>query len=177
MDFVVIIALAAPLAALTGYVESRLILSWRTYLTQALLAAYFSDRAFFNIKQVCVCVVCMCVCVWWGWGRVGGLVLRCCGGVFLCCCGALLWCRAAVVLPDRQLCAARRPARPRQLVPHQLLPLTQAGEGLTGVDNPDQRVCDDVRAFVDSSVAIVVAVVLKAFKVVAFAGGAWGWPG
>jgi putative ATP-binding cassette transporter len=96
MEFVVIIALAAPCTALTGYIEQRLMLAWRTYLTETLVAAYFSDRAFFNIKQ--------------------------------------------------------------------------AGEGQTGVDNPDQRVCDDVRAFVDSSVAIVVALVLKVFKVVAFAG-------
>jgi hypothetical protein len=89
MDFVVIIALAAPCTALTGYVESRLILSWRTYLTQTLLAAYFSDRAFFNIKQV----------------SAAFFRSRCC--LFPDAVAAFFQMQGAAVLPGLQLCVCR----------------------------------------------------------------------
>jgi hypothetical protein len=69
----VIICIAAPFFAFTGWVEDRLVLQWRAYLTKVFLAAYF---------QVRVCGVWVWVCVgggrwaWSGWvGGVGGGLL------------------------------------------------------------------------------------------------------
>ena len=49
--FVVIIIVACPLFALADWVEQRLTLEWRNWLTSYLLRAYFADRSFFKLKQ------------------------------------------------------------------------------------------------------------------------------
>lgn len=49
--FVIIILLACPLFALADWVEQRLTLEWRNWLTSYLLRAYFANRAFFKLKQ------------------------------------------------------------------------------------------------------------------------------
>ena len=48
--FVVIILLACPLFATADWVEQRLTLEWRNWLTSYLLRAYFANRAFFKLK-------------------------------------------------------------------------------------------------------------------------------
>lgn len=49
--FVLIIVMACPLFATADWVEQRLTLEWRNWLTSYLLRAYFADRAFFKLKQ------------------------------------------------------------------------------------------------------------------------------
>ena len=43
-DFVIIICVAIPLFTLNTFLEDRLVLAWRAFLTQTLLAAYFDNR-------------------------------------------------------------------------------------------------------------------------------------
>mmetsp|Transcript_14977 Transcript_14977/g.45203 ORF Transcript_14977/g.45203 Transcript_14977/m.45203 type:complete len:636 (-) Transcript_14977:410-2317(-) len=95
-QFVGIIAMATPSFALADWLEARLKLEWRRWLTARLLGAYFSDRAFFALKL-------------------------------------------------------------------------QAA----GIDNPDQRICDDVPNFADTSVFLVITVIRKIFNCIAFAGVLW----
>ena len=47
-QFVLIIVVAAPLMAVQYYLEARLTLEWRRWLTNRLLMAYFSDQTFFR---------------------------------------------------------------------------------------------------------------------------------
>lgn len=49
-QFVGVILAATPMFAFADYVEARLKLEWRRWLTVRLLTAYFADRAFFNLK-------------------------------------------------------------------------------------------------------------------------------
>lgn len=49
--FVAIIVFAAPLFALSEFVDARLIVEWRRWLCKELLVSYFSDRSFFKLKQ------------------------------------------------------------------------------------------------------------------------------
>ena len=49
--FVVIIIIACPLFAIADWVEQRLTLEWRNWLTSYLLRAYFAERSFFKLKQ------------------------------------------------------------------------------------------------------------------------------
>jgi ABC transporter transmembrane region 2 len=49
-QFVGIIFVAAPLFATTDFVEARLKVEWRLWLTRQLLHAYFSDRSFYSLK-------------------------------------------------------------------------------------------------------------------------------
>ena len=46
-----IIALAVPLFAGTEYVEARVTLEWRNWLSAELLRGYYSQRAFYRIGQ------------------------------------------------------------------------------------------------------------------------------
>ncbi|KAK9809945.1 hypothetical protein WJX72_002230 [[Myrmecia] bisecta] len=92
-EFVMIICIAAPLFALNDWVEARLVMEWRRWLTRQLLIGYFSNRAFFKLHQQ-----------------------------------------------------------------------------LDTVDNPDQRICDDVPAFTDSSVMLCLGMMRKLFNCIAFAG-------
>eukprot|EP00887_Chlorella_sp_A99_P007088 scaffold2.g7088.t1 len=48
-----------------------------------------------------------------------------------------------------------------------------AGHLLRGVDNPDQRITEDVRSYASSSTALVVGVLRKVINCVAFAGLLW----
>ncbi|CAK0734001.1 hypothetical protein CVIRNUC_000368 [Coccomyxa viridis] len=91
-----IILIAAPLFAATDFVELRLVLEWRRWLTNTLMSGYFANRTFFKLH-------------------------------------------------------------------HQL--------GL--LDNPDQRMCDDVPAFTDASVTLVIGIVRKFFMMVGFSGVLW----
>ncbi|DBB06377.1 hypothetical protein WJX77_005903 [Trebouxia sp. C0004] len=94
--FVLIILMACPLFAIADWVEQRLTLEWRNWLTSYLLRAYFADRAFFKLKQ-------------------------------------------------------------------------QAGS----LDNPDQRICDDVPAFTDASTKLIMSAVRQLLNCVVFAGLLW----
>ncbi|KAL4423783.1 hypothetical protein ABPG75_001084 [Micractinium tetrahymenae] len=95
-DYVVIIIMAAPLFALTDYVDSCLTVAWRRWLTQHMLRTYFAHHAYFKLKL------------------------------------------------DPQ-----------------------------AIDNPDQRICEDVRAFCATSVGLTVSIMRKVFNGVAFAGLLW----
>ncbi|KAI3434840.1 hypothetical protein D9Q98_002895 [Chlorella vulgaris] len=95
-DFVLIIAVAAPLFALTDYVDSCLTVAWRQWLTQHMIRVYFSDHAYFRLKI------------------------------------------------DPQ-----------------------------AIDNPDQRICDDVRAYTATSVMLSVSIMRKVLNCVAFASLLW----
>lgn len=94
--FVLIIMVASPLFAAADWVEQRLTLEWRNWLTSYLLRVYFADRAFFKLKQ-------------------------------------------------------------------------QAG----GLDNPDQRICDDVPAFTDGSTKLIMSAVRQLLNCTVFAGLLW----
>ena len=46
-----IILLAAPLFAASDFVEQRLVLEWRRWLTTHIMAGYFANRAFYNLHH------------------------------------------------------------------------------------------------------------------------------
>ena len=46
-----IIAVAVPLFATTEYVEARVTLEWRNWLSHELLRGYYADRAFYKLGQ------------------------------------------------------------------------------------------------------------------------------
>ncbi|KAK9916830.1 hypothetical protein WJX75_007512 [Coccomyxa subellipsoidea] len=94
--YALVILVAAPLFAATDFVEMRLVLEWRRWLTSTLMSGYFANRTFFKLH-------------------------------------------------------------------HQL--------GL--LDNPDQRMCDDVPAFADASVTLLIGIVRKFFMMVGFSGVLW----
>lgn len=52
--------------------------------------------------------------------------------------------------------------------------LVQSGPGSGDVDNPDQRISEDISAFTASSVSLAVAVSGKVLNMGAFAGVLWG---
>ncbi|PNW87764.1 hypothetical protein CHLRE_01g001350v5 [Chlamydomonas reinhardtii] len=52
-----------------------------------------------------------------------------------------------------------------------------SGGAAGGIDNPDQRICDDVASFVRSSVSLSLTICRKIFSCVAFAGVLWGVSG
>ncbi|KAK9810744.1 hypothetical protein WJX73_004440 [Symbiochloris irregularis] len=97
MSFVVIIIIAAPLFVVTEYVEARLTLEWRRWLTRDLMGMYFANSAYFRLHQT----------------------------------------------PEAEL------------------------------DNPDQRICEDVPAFVDASTVLCMGLLRKVFNIVGFAGVLW----
>lgn len=90
--FVGVIAVAAPLFALADFVQMRLVLAWRTHLTEVLVGAFFADRAYYRVQH------------------------------------------------------------------------------LAAIDNPDQRLCQDITSFAESSTSILSVLVSKFFSCVAFAG-------
>ena len=50
--YVAIIAAAVPLFALQDFVEERLVLAWRTYLTDVLCAAFFRGHAYYRVVHM-----------------------------------------------------------------------------------------------------------------------------
>lgn len=92
-----IIAVAAPLFALSDWVEDRLKLAWRAWLASRLMGDYFGNAAFYRLHLV--------------------------------------------TAAD---CAAGD---------------DPAAAVVATVDNPDQRICDDVTEFAESSVALAIGVV------------------
>ena len=46
-----VILVAAPLFAATDFVEMRLVLEWRRWLTSTLMAGYFANRTFFKLHH------------------------------------------------------------------------------------------------------------------------------
>lgn len=90
--FVLIICVAAPLFALDDFVMGRLVLAWRRFLTDTLVAAFFSNEAYYRVVH------------------------------------------------------------------------------MRGIDNPDQRITQDVEQFVESSTSILSVIVSKIFNCIAFAG-------
>lgn len=49
-EFVVIICVFAPIRSLESYAEKRMVAVWRTYLTQAFITAYTSNKAYFHMQ-------------------------------------------------------------------------------------------------------------------------------
>ena len=95
-QFLLIIVVAAPLFALTSFIEEKLKLAWRKDLTSSILAKYYTCNSFYHLRQ---------------------------GG------------------PE--------------------------------VDNPDQRICDDVSSFVQSSTNFSLSLVKKVLSSVAFSSVLW----
>jgi putative ATP-binding cassette transporter len=91
--FVGIIAIAAPLFALNDYIDSRISIEWRSWLSNRLIASYFGNQSFFRLKI-----------------------------------------------------------------------------DSNAVDNPDQRICDDVRSFTSTSVSLAIGVLRQLFYCLAFSG-------
>ena len=105
--FVAIICIAAPLFALSGFVEARLSLAWRVYLVDRLLKMYFDHKSHQSSH-------------------------------FLC-----------------------------EALAHRTFFLLNAHADQ--VDNPDQRICDDIHSFVAASVLLTMNLSRKIFNCVAFA--------
>ncbi len=95
--FVAVLVAYAPLMAGYDYLQKRLGLEWRRWLTGRFVADYFGDRAFYNIQQF---------------------------------------------HPD--------------------------------IDNPDQRIAEDVKNFTQQSLALLLLVVSSVLQVIAFSGVLWG---
>ncbi|TVP65639.1 MAG: ABC transporter ATP-binding protein/permease [Leptolyngbya sp. LCM1.Bin17] len=95
--FIGVLVAYAPLLAGYEYLQKRLGLEWRRWLTNRFVGDYFGDRAFYNIQQF---------------------------------------------QPD--------------------------------IDNPDQRIAEDVRSFTQESLALLLVVVSSVLQVVAFSGVLWG---
>ncbi|KAG1670562.1 hypothetical protein FOA52_012134 [Chlamydomonas sp. UWO 241] len=139
-EFAVIICIAAPLFSLNSFLEDRLVLSWRAYLTRVLLEAYFSNRSYFHLKQQAM---------------VGTSDLQ-----------------QPTPTDDATLPASHTPGLSRSDGS------SSSGVGGVGsasatVDNPDQRICDDVGAFCRSSSSLTLALIKKVFNCAAFAGVLW----
>ncbi|GAX77264.1 hypothetical protein CEUSTIGMA_g4710.t1 [Chlamydomonas eustigma] len=113
-EFVVIICIAAPLFSFNTFLEDRLVLSWRTYMTKIMLKAYFNHRSYFHLRQVT------------------GMKLKQSGE-----------------------------------------DVSSSPPGIQNIDNPDQRICDDVGAFCRSSTSISLALVKKVMNCTAFASVLW----
>lgn len=100
-----VVAAAAPLFAVSDWVEDRFRLAWRNWLTGHLLDEYFGDVAFYRLH---------------------------------------------------------------------LAPSSGTGDSDgVRVDNPDQRICDDVAEFADVSVKLTIGVIGKVFQMAAFSGVLW----
>lgn len=97
-----VVAAAAPLFAVSDWVEDRFRLAWRNWLTGHLLDEYFGDVAFYRLHLA-----------------PGGC------------------------------------------------------DGTARVDNPDQRICDDVTEFAEISVKLTIGVIGKLFQMAAFSGVLW----
>ncbi|KAF5833658.1 ABC transporter transmembrane region 2-domain-containing protein, partial [Dunaliella salina] len=128
-EFVLIICLAAPLFSFTKFVEDRMVLAWRAYLTRLLLQAYFKDKAFFRL------------------GLSSGSSAD------------------PLIFPTSTF--SKSPASSK----------ANSDASSSNLDNPDQRICDDVGAFVQSSTTITLALCKKLFNCAAFAGVLWSVSG
>jgi putative ATP-binding cassette transporter len=95
--FIGVLVAYAPLLAGYNYLQKRLGLEWRRWLTGRFVADYFSDRSFYDIQQF----------------------------------------------------------RPE-------------------IDNPDQRIAEDVRNFTQESLAFLLVIVSSVLQVIAFSGVLWG---
>ena len=93
LKFLGVIIVAAPLFALTEYLDKRTIVEWRSWLARTMISMYHTDRAYFLLK----------------------------------------------------------------LDPE-------------GIDNPDQRITDDVRSFAAASVSLAISMLRQLFYCFAFAG-------
>lgn len=49
--YALVILVAAPLFAATDFVEMRLVLEWRRWLTSTLMSGYFANRTFFKLHH------------------------------------------------------------------------------------------------------------------------------
>lgn len=170
--FVVIIIIAAPLFSFTGWVEDRMMLSWRAFLTRRLTHAYFASRAYYHIQrrgdstEVLVLppptakllkgTAASSTSLSGGKTSIGG-------GTGSAARGAQG--KASHPPPGPAPCATSSS------------PSAPAASGLGGIDNPDQRICDDVAAFIRSSLALTLTLCRKIFNCVAFAGVLWGVSG
>ncbi|GLC38395.1 hypothetical protein PLESTB_001582400 [Pleodorina starrii] len=139
--FVIIIVIAAPLFSFNAWVEERLVLSWRAYLTRRLTRAYFENRAFYHIQQ-----------------RGDS---------------------TAVGADEPRPVASAGPLTRGPSGSSAGGPASSAHTGSLGggIDNPDQRICDDVGSFVRSSVSLSLTLCRKIFSCTAFAGVLWGVSG
>ncbi|KAG2486371.1 hypothetical protein HYH03_014951 [Edaphochlamys debaryana] len=156
--FAIIIVIAAPLFAFNNWVEEKLVLAWRAYLTTRLTRAYFANRAFYHIRQRADSTEALASpgpgphTGGPGSGSPGSSAPGggCSGGG-----------------------SGGGPAGASSLSAC-LAGGGSGGGGGGGIDNPDQRICDDAAAFVRSSVSLSLTVCRKVFNCVAFAGVLWG---
>lgn len=141
-EFVGIICLAAPLKALTFYMEKRLIAVWRSALTVAFITAYTNNRAYFHMQLAR--------------GTEGNPASGSCSGK-----------AADGASHETMLGASTR----REDAPLTLQPFVGGLSSASAcVDNPDQRVTADVANFVSTSVSLVLLLGKKVMNCAAFAG-------
>ncbi|KAG1676622.1 hypothetical protein FOA52_008751 [Chlamydomonas sp. UWO 241] len=143
-DFAVIICIAAPLFSLNSFLEDRLVLSWRAYLTRVLLEAYFSNRSYFHLKQQAMV------------GTTDAQQSTTTDDATLPAFGA--------AKTNGQSCSDGTSSSSGGV---------GSGSASSTVDNPDQRICDDVGAFCRSSSSLTLALIKKVFNCAAFAGVLW----
>ncbi|CAN0152237.1 unnamed protein product, partial [Scytosiphon promiscuus] len=132
--YVVLLLAAAPLFALSRFVQGKLGLDWRRWLTEHLCGLYFRNRAFYALK-------------------IGYLPKR--------------WWLTAFLLGNRgggSDAAVQWPTREHP--PH----ATAVVEKPRIVDNPDQRIGEDISTFTKNCIDVVVVFVGAVLKVGSFVG-------
>ncbi|GFR44756.1 hypothetical protein Agub_g6087, partial [Astrephomene gubernaculifera] len=184
--FLVIILIAAPLFSFNSWVEERLVLAWRAYLTRRLTRAYFANRAFYHLRQRSDNTEALPPSppttatahqhhhhhsLTATSGTSAGTTS---GG-----CTADKEPAGSSTTSNSSGAVGKGSSSSSSSSPSPLLSsLFRAPScGLGGVDNPDQRICDDVGSFTRSSVALSLTVCRKVFNCVAFAGVLWGVSG
>lgn len=140
--FLAIIMLASPLLSLSQYAKSQLAVHWRIYLTNQLLQQYFVRRNYFYLQP----------------GNMAGA-----GAAAAAALEASLASDAAFDAAEKANGGGRKKK-------------SKSGGSSKGssagvhIDNPDQRLCDDIRAFTRSSPTFVNELLDELFQVAAFAG-------
>ena len=182
-SFCGVIAFAVPLFATAEYMETRLVLEWRRWLTRELLLSYFADQAYFrltlqmdsvdNPDQACLCFPFLYVSDIWKFSCCQIVALR----SALSTCAAHTACAAA---PPQTLCGTtcRNLHVAQKMTSESLVALTKPSLmcSLLGLRKPLhampvlQRICDDVPAYVRGSTMIVLGLTRKVFNIFAFSG-------
>lgn len=193
-DFVLIIILATPLFALTDYVDSCLTVAWRRWLTQHMLRCGVKRRCL-KARRGAPAPPARA----WAAHEGPHATPACCWPSATAWCGPPTaaagtsgeTASGAQVRPPRSTHSRTHPTPPTHTRTHAHVHTTTTTT-LTSttrsayfahhayfklkldpqaIDNPDQRICEDVRAFCATSVGLAVSIVRKVFNCVAFAGG------
>ena len=136
------IMLASPLLSLSQYAKSQLAVHWRIYLTNQLLQQYFLRRNYFYLQP----------------GNMAGA-----GAAAAAALEASLASDAAFDAAEKANGSSSGQKKSKS---------SKGASSSPGVhiDNPDQRLCDDIRAFTRSSPTFVNELLDEMFQVAAFAG-------